>query len=1585
MNLFTIIRRAALAALLLPVAAITAPPAYADGPGWDDIDYDNPILKDASQIMSNAPTNPDDPGYDKLLDNDVNTTFVSHAVSCGYDIGTIKECHYLRLYDADGFPERMAFSYQKNPTANNGWPLTVAMYVTNNPDGEWKYIGTVSTDNKDIIDDGTSFTLREPITGAKGYKYLKWQVMEVSINFQNTLKDGFNHPYFEISSFNLYPCIHHDEVSLQALYDTYPSPDDYAAGKGAGMISDESALETYTNIFYKVANALNDESMTDAQKQALAGEFADARAKLDKSVIPLTDGNYVIKWGTVKYSGKDLVAYCSATDQLPRPVTDDGSTNAVWNIRKLADGNYVIRNVGCDRYFDQAETLQGWSPFCTSSEFKVEQMIFPVGHTGKFKISSAGNYNLFLTGYDDPWNKRLFSWVIDTSVQNDADEHHWYFMPYEVDSLAYYLGKDGTPASIEYGNLPSMISDSAAAAEYKKVMQEAIDMEASTSSTAAEKRAMWQRYKEAREKALAKEVPLSDGIYYIKTLDNEAKEENSGLHYFSEDQTLLRYEPIEPKAEYMWRIKRQGDGKYVIQNHCNDMYVYQCQNLNGWSNATQSEEFKVAQVILPYGHNGRFRFRSASQENLYYQALNGHWVFQWSEDKIDWTFVPVTEEELAKADSTLYYERLNSFLSRFKDNFTTSDNPGDRSPALYEAFKAAYDDAEAVFYEPFDETAEAKAKAAYEKLQASIKALLAVRNPIDDGIYAIYTTADAGNMGLNTDDDKLHVNKADTANPYNLWQFSKQADGTFFVKNYATAGSLSNASSIVEGNVLYAGQTATPQTFTLNDNDGTFSITDAAAKGKGLYVNAANNCAYAAKPYYWHLVKISKSYADSVMAAWPETKTTGELSDLIAKAKVRLMRDTAKYTIDLTQPVVTDASQLYVNNLSFETPDLKNLIDGDNNTYIVSAWNDASVTWENDYHSLRIEAQKDKLLPQAFGLRWRMRGDAYGGDSRPTDVVYLVSDDGINWTNLGELKNPEAGFPVTNDVPEYTSTEAIITDRPHRYFKMSVIQNSMSYNGRWGKPYFSFAELNLYPMTPSSNEAMSDPQKAAAAGALASAVTDAETVISNGKTSADDIKTLHTAILRYDAVMNGSATLTAKLADAKAMASTLSEGSTPFTFSRSSIDAFKADIAAVETKAPYNALSADDKASLILQLEAAMQKVYQGMNEPDSTVWYYIETADATEQYAEGDAVKSLAGHPIYVGGNNRDDALGVTLAGGKPEDVMSNPDGKYYGWRIIPTREAHKYIMQSTINGWGASGSNMLYIMPLGGGQFSISLPGNTYLQTYADGAVRFDGTAAKADSCGAFSLEAVSEGFTEQASFAKGSLTAHVNPYKSTAVPSVAEAAQEINIVVPCGYKTTADGKTVTELYMRILSADMEIPAGTPYLIKAGTIDEVYTPEESVKIDFNTLAEGTVTRETDTVNGMTGTYVTLHAVPAGMICFEGDSAILATNDRAISIPARSGYLDLSSLDIKTRNENADGTYTYSDGHEGDMTVYFKGGLYPDNPVGIAKVRKSATASYDVYTTDGALVKKNASSSDALKGLKKGIYITGGKKTLVK
>ena len=58
-----------------------------------------------------------------------------------------------------------------------------------------------------------------------------------------------------------------------------------------------------------------------------------------------------------------------------------------------------------------------------------------------------------------------------------------------------------------------------------------------------------------------------------------------------------------------------------------------------------------------------------------------------------------------------------------------------------------------------------------------------------------------------------------------------------------------------------------------------------------------------------------------------------------------------------------------------------------------------------------------------------------------------------------------------------------------------------------------------------------------------------------------------------------------------------------------------------------------------------------------------------------------------------------------------------------------------------------------------------------------------------------------------------------------------------------------------------------------------------------------------------------------------------------------------------------------------------FEGGILNS----IKKAVSKLSTTVDVYTVDGALVKRNVKASDAKKGLKKGLYIIGKEKVLVK
>ena len=181
--------------------------------------------------------------------------------------------------------------------------------------------------------------------------------------------------------------------------------------------------------------------------------------------------------------------------------------------------------------------------------------------------------------------------------------------------------------------------------------------------------------------------------------------------------------------------------------------------------------------------------------------------------------------------------------------------------------------------------------------------------------------------------------------------------------------------------------------------------------------------------------------------------------------------DEPEYSVQYSLPVVTDASQFYCNNLSTEGS-LANLIDGDYQTHFISAYNESRVTnTPDEYHYLQVYAADG--LPERFVMHWRTRANEWSNMYRPIHIVLSVSVDGTAWTEIGEWENPEAGFPVTADVPEYESP-VITLDGEYNYFRITVLETNDMGMSTDGHPFFNFAEYNLYPVVVKGEETLAD-------------------------------------------------------------------------------------------------------------------------------------------------------------------------------------------------------------------------------------------------------------------------------------------------------------------------------------------------------------------------------------------------------------------------------------------------------------------------------------------------------------------------------
>ena len=177
-------------------------------------DFSKPVVTNADQFYSNAqaPVEMENTSFDHLIDGDYGTIF--HSV---YNSTVpIDDYHYLRVYAPDGLPDKFGIHWAKRCFSQwadgntDDRPTKIVIGLSN--DGEtWERLDTLTTaDGLPTIETDTFYTSKQPIEGA-GYTYFLMKVLE--INHRDNLNDGFGHPFFTMSEYNLYPYTGTDPAS----------------------------------------------------------------------------------------------------------------------------------------------------------------------------------------------------------------------------------------------------------------------------------------------------------------------------------------------------------------------------------------------------------------------------------------------------------------------------------------------------------------------------------------------------------------------------------------------------------------------------------------------------------------------------------------------------------------------------------------------------------------------------------------------------------------------------------------------------------------------------------------------------------------------------------------------------------------------------------------------------------------------------------------------------------------------------------------------------------------------------------------------------------------------------------------------------------------------------------------------------------------------------------------------------------------------------------------------------------------------------------------------------------------------------
>ena len=324
-------------------------------------------------------------------------------------------------------------------------------------------------------------------------------------------------------------------------------------------------------------------------------------------------------------------------------------------------------------------------------------------------------------------------------------------------------------------------------------------------------------------------------------------------------------------------------------------------------------------------------------------------------------------------------------------------------------------------------------------------------------------------------------------------------------------------------------------------------------------------------------------------------------------------------------------------------------------------------------------------------------------------------------------------------------------------------------------------------------------------------------------------------------------------------------------------------------------------------------------------------------------------------------------------------PVDPYSMWRLVKiegNENADVYGLQNRATGTylGTSGNHNGFLgmenapapyklVLLKSGQFNIICQdeANSWgTPIHADGRkvlVTWEGTT---DSPSAWDFVAVDESEIENAE-----ITIRNNSATVITLPYAYNNGDVVNLntdneIATYGIKgVSEDGKQV------FLYNKTSFEAGEPMVVVAGDVTKYNDGNESTRMFLPFANE--FTTEVKEANGIVGT-LDYTVLPANAGIVKADSIISIGDSEDSAIFGQRGYINASKI---VNNEEL----------STDFVLYVDGDIVN----GINNAVVSTSNRVNVYTTDGVLVKKNVKAANAKDGLKKGVYIIGKDKVLVK
>ena len=1284
----------------------------------------------------------------------------------------------------------------------------------------------------------------------------------------------------------------------------------------------------------------------------------------------------------------------------------------VWHITKNADGEtYSIKNCGTQEltYIETVGKGDKESPYVLMTGLNPASF--------KFKYMSDGSVYIYTTDNDYNFSVSSEGNICTLKAQNTNSAVQ--FVPVSAANITNSLklteaittaqGKQFT-----VGTNPGQVAQADFDA-FKTVLDKAVAAKGSEDDNTT----LINELNEATATLTGKVIPIEEGYY---TFRNGASDVYL-KPFFRDNIWYLGHDEVDPTmdASAVWHVIKNADGNLVLKN-CgtqDSTYIKSNASGNNWGFVQMAGTSKIYNTFknqysnvfkLYASDNGNFWNADGGNRvssNNDYHPMDGVWYVE----KVEEGIIP-------------YFTKLNEAITDaagvVKDS-KVGPNPGDNLGDATE-LNNVINEARTMYDE---------ATASDEEVNAMVAKLAeAVKNfneqdhsmrQIEDGYYYIVSTQDGFQ-------EKGKIAMYLPTTNYLSWRVLRKNNGQYLfnIKNlgddtYSIQGVESGryASSNSANGIATTSEQTVPQKFAYSN--GVWHIS-----------NTVDNADYTLKTYKsetsgvinindgsnikdWTLVRESnQAVIDSLIEASASIRVREAMNGALQKAEPAY-KAVFRYNSDHNDGLIKETNetspldgQIWGTQVNDSYTSYAHLIDGDLNTCFQSSWD--SGTWGSKVEEgqgqqwLQVDLRSNPVdnFEFYFGLRegdWGWKECWSNIDIYATNDANVASQENFNdadWTHVGNYTDltsyikPEGANMNSNGRYIYYPVRGL--DQQYRYIRFVVRstivpQSCMMYTiGEFQVYKSELDEANSPYNYVEGMKALVDELKPLIDGA--------KEKIANNTATREDVDKMIELTQKIDALTPKTEPLDNKINEVKEYVAKFSDEGLWGDVEPDELDAINNAVEEAESYDHEQPQQADLEKNLNA-LETAFALYKSQQKKPEVNAWYYITnrdnsrggsideggTGDIWSRWCNGNVI--MAPHANATRSAYWDDVKNAVTWSGydHASGILSDtvPVDPYSMWRLVKiegNENADVYGLQNRATGTylGTSGNRNGFIgmenapapyklVLLKSGQFNIICQdeANSWgIPIHADGRkvlVTWDGTT---DSPSAWDFVAVDESEIENAEITirNNSATVITLPYAYNN-----EDVVNLNIdneIATYGIKgVSEDGKQV------FLYNKTSFEAGEPMVVVAGDITKYNDGNESTRMFLPFANE--FTTEVKEANGIVGT-LDYTVLPANAGIVKADSIISIGDSEDSAIFGQRGYINASKI---VNNEEL----------STDFVLYVDGDIVN----GINNAVVSTSNRVNVYTTDGVLVKKNVKAANAKDGLKKGVYIIGKDKVLVK